>query len=83
MPRIRIINIYKETHLPEEGWFQGCFICCQITGRTYDFKPEKSFENTRFKVYICPNCSRLKNINEDLAKEYDAHIIRYIERHFT
>ena len=56
--------------------FQGCFMWAN-NGRTYDFKPE-SFENTRFKVYICPNCSCLKNINEDLAKEYDAHINRYI-----
>lgn len=83
MPKIRVINIYKQTHLPEDGWFQGCFLCSQITGRTYDFDPAQKLENTRFVVYVCPNCSRLKDKNNDLAQQYNMHVTRYINRHFT
>ena len=83
MPKVRVINIYKQTHLPEEGWFQGCFMCSQITAKTYELKPEQRLENTKFMVYICPDCSRLKNNSADLASQFDLHITRYINRNFN
>ena len=82
MPKIRMINIYKQTHLPEEGWFQGCFMCSQITGRTYEFNIGEEIENTKFIVYLCPNCSKLKENNAELQQQYDHHVKRYIYRHF-
>ena len=35
----KVIYLYKETHLPAEGWLQGCFICDTITSKTEEFKP--------------------------------------------
>ena len=35
----KVIYLYKETHLPTEGWLQGCFICDTITSKTEEFKP--------------------------------------------
>lgn len=83
MVKIRIINIYKNTHLPEDGWLQGCYICSEITGNTIDHKLHELWENHRFVVYICPRCKKLKLENELLFNEYNASINAYIDRNFT
>ena len=38
MKIIKHIYIFKETHLPERGWLQGCYVCSQITSRNITFK---------------------------------------------
>ena len=38
MPKIKRIYIYRESHLPEEGWLQACFRCKEITGKYFLFK---------------------------------------------
>lgn len=83
MVKIRVINIYKATHLPEEGWLQGCYICSTITGRTVDHRPPETWEKHKFNVYMCPHCQKLKRDNEELSNEYEIMINAYIDRNFT
>jgi len=83
MPTIRIVNIYKDTHQPDYGWFQGCFLCSAITARTYDFESNKNIDNTRFIVYVCPHCSKLKENSAELERQYNLYVNRYIDKHFT
>ena len=45
----KVIYLYKETHLPAEGWLQGCFICDTITSKTEDFKP--NIVNEKNQIY--------------------------------
>ena len=39
--KIKKIFLYGTTHLPEEGWFQGCIHCDTITANTRHFKTIK------------------------------------------
>lgn len=59
------MNIFTQTHLPKDGWIQGCFLCIRPTSNiiTYESKQKK---NT---VYLCKDCEKK---NADTAK-----IIKY------
>ena len=83
MVKIRVINIYKATHLPEEGWLQGCYICSSVTARTIDHEPPEVWDKTRFTVYMCPLCQKLKRENDELDNEYRDLINSYIYKHFV
>lgn len=63
MPTIKRIYIYNDSHLPEEGWIQACFICKELTSKTILFKTFHK-DNTlyEFIVYTCCKCK--KNINK-------------------
>ena len=39
MPTLKRIYIYRESHLPENGWLQACFRCKAITGNIFYLKP--------------------------------------------
>lgn len=57
MKIIKHIYIFKDTHLPERGWLQGCYVCSQITSRNITFKSiELEKKTNKFIVYLCPSC---------------------------
>ena len=59
MSEIKSIDIFKQSHLPKEGWLQSCFNCYSITSKTYYYKMiihEKV--KYRFNVYCCPQCKK-------------------------
>lgn len=29
---MKTINLFQKTHLPKDGWFQGCVLCGVVTG---------------------------------------------------
>lgn len=66
----KVIYLYKETHLPDKGWLQGCFICNSITSNTEDFNPLTEEGNTRYIVHICPPCLKKKNSSVELKELY-------------
>lgn len=74
----KVIYLYKETHLPEEGWLQGCFICNSITSKTEDFKSLIKEKKIRFVVHICPSCFKNKNKNKELNEIYLHQLNHYI-----
>lgn len=83
MVNIRVINIYKATHLPEEGWLQGCYICSCITGKTISHNPREIWEKTRFVIYMCHICQKLRSENKMLDNEYQSLINSYIYSNFV
>ena len=80
--KIKKIFLYNVTHLPEEGWFQGCIHCETITANTRLFKtikkPEKIIE---VHVFLCMPCRTVLQDNqknkafiekcEIILREYD------------
>lgn len=83
MVKIRVINICKASHLPEEGWLQGCYICSSVTGRTISHEPPEVLEDTKIIVYMCPFCQKLKGENNELDNVYSDLINSYIYRNFV
>ena len=74
----KVIYLYKETHLPEGGWLQGCFICNTITSNTEDFKPVIEEKKTRYIVHICPPCLKKKNSSIELKEIYCYQLNQYL-----
>ena len=64
------IYIYQKTHLPRNGWLQGCFRCYNITAETMLF-PQNYKQTKNFVFYTCPKCKFHINargqINERLS----------------
>ena len=49
------MNIFTQTHLPKDGWIQGCFLCIRPTANTitYESKQKK-------RQYICAKIVKRK-----------------------
>lgn len=74
--------VFKETHLPPQGWLQGCFICNIITGSIETFYPNNSsIYNTDYIVHLCETCKLLKAQNDNLNRLYISQVIEYILSH--
>jgi len=79
MKTFRRMYIYKESHLPAEGWLHGCFLCYTITGNCEVFsKIEKRDITTEHVVYVCPSCRSVLRQSAPLRAEYDAKVKQYI-----
>ena len=70
---IKKIYLYKNTHLPKDGWLQGCFKCQQITSRVYLYRKLTRKENIyEFYFYKCNSCGReLNRCSTKLNAFYD------------
>ena len=85
MPKkVKQIYIYRDSHLPEEGWLQSCFECYQITSKTILFKTYKTNKKNieyYWEIYIhlcnkCKNCL-MENLNDDFLEKYDNYICEH------
>tara|TARA_B100000900_G_scaffold411746_1_gene432060 strand:+ start:578 stop:997 length:420 start_codon:yes stop_codon:yes gene_type:complete len=96
--KVKIIYIYRDSHLPYNGWLQSCFNCYIITSKTITFKTihNKGYlqKNYRFrysywefKVFLCGKCRRKleDKKNCENIKEYtkfNSICNRYIKNHY-
>jgi len=48
------MNVFSNTHLPKDGWIQGCFYCGRPTSNTINYN-YKELNNT---IYCCLNCEK-------------------------
>lgn len=59
MSKVKKIYIYKDSHLPENGWLQACFHCDTITSRHFLFQ---TFTDKKvlyeFHIHTCGSCTR-------------------------
>jgi len=58
---IRKCYIYETTHLPEDGWLQGCVLCREITSKTGIFMvidEPKRCRTSKIYAYLCPLCDK-------------------------
>jgi len=73
--------IFKETHLPTEGWLHGCFVCHNITGNCEVFnKRENEYQIVERVVFVCRSCCRILADDDELRKKYDEKVSKYIQR---
>jgi hypothetical protein len=70
--------IFKKTHLPKEGWLQGCFRCWDITGQ-YSLYKKDYILNIIYYVYLCPKCYDKINNDPDKKYKYELAYDRYIK----
>lgn len=63
------IYLFTNTHLPIDGWLQGCVICTEITGMTKKINKyklpfyqlcNKTIRNKEVYGYICNKCIKFK-----------------------
>ena len=73
----KTMYIYKDTHMPKYGWFQGCYVCNLITSNVEEYN---NIINTRvlYKVYICRSCQKKKNNHQELKDVFNSHVREYI-----
>lgn len=76
-----IIYIYKKSHLPSFGWFQGCFVCKIITANHMIFDTIK--RHTRYHVYMCAKCEQKIIESNTLYDYYKRRICAFIYRKFA
>ena len=81
MKQFSRMYIFKETHLPTEGWLHGCFVCHAITGNCEVFnKRENDSKIVERVVFVCRSCCRLLSDDDELRKKYDEKVSKYIQR---
>ena len=77
------IQVCRDSHLQEKGWFQACFSCCTITSKTFVYSviTHKNYIY-EFNVYLCPCCS--KRMKQDLMSfiKFSAICNRYIKKKY-
>ena len=97
--KVKIIYIYRDSHLPYNGWLQSCFNCYRITSKLITFKTihNKGYlqKNYRFrysywefKVFLCGKCRRRleDKKNCENIKEYtkfNSTCNKYITKHYN
>lgn len=74
----RVMYIYKGTHLPRDGWLQGCFVCCAITGRSEDYQLSVKVLDMRFVLYCCPMCCRVRKKSTELESKIREQLQQYV-----
>ena len=48
-----LIQLYNNSHLPKEGWIQGCFHCSLKTSLLIDIMTEKSYKHKKKYLFQC------------------------------
>jgi len=84
MKTLHKIYIYRDReHLPEEGWFQSCFLCYTITSHTHLFDTREIDKKIyEINVYLCPDCQKKMQRDQETVDILKRKCSRYIDRHF-
>ena len=81
MKQFSRMYIFKETHLPTEGWLHRCFVCHNITGNCEVFnKRENDLQIVERVVFVCRSCCRILSGDDELREKYDEKVSKYIQR---
>jgi hypothetical protein len=72
---IKEIYIYRESHLPTDGWIQKCFHCDTLTSKNILFKTITQYKGCyvkywEFNIHLCFSCKRYlySNKGENIKK---------------
>jgi hypothetical protein len=84
MKMLHKIYIYHDHDtLPEEGWFQSCFLCYTITSHTHLFDTREIDKKIyEINVYLCPDCKKKMQPEGDTADVLKQKCTIYINKHF-
>ena len=84
MPQIKRIYLYRDSHLPEEGWLQSCFKCKEITGKYFLFQTfHKEDDLYEFYIHICSKCKKKFDNSALLYVIFSDKCNEYIRDHFN
>lgn len=84
MPQIKRIYLYRDSHLPEEGWLQSCFKCKEITGKYFLFQTfHKEDDLYEFYIHICSKCKKKFDNSALLYVNFSDKCNEYIRDHFN
>ena len=83
--KIKKIYIYRDSHLPENGWLQACFDCYIITSKLKLFDIYKLHNGvgttiSEFYIYMCPKCNRQIHMDK---KRYNIFFNNYKKYIYT
>lgn len=83
MTEVKIVEIFKDSHLPKEGWLQSCFNCYSITSKTFYYKMIM-LDGTKYKfhVYCCPQCKNKMYKEKINTYRFSKICDRYINYHY-
>ena len=72
---IKEIFIYRDSHLPQDGWIQKCFNCDTLTAKSILFKTLTQNKGCyvkywEFNVHLCYHCKKYlyANKSENIKK---------------
>lgn len=71
------MNIYSESHLPKNGWIQGCFTCVNPTSNTLQYP----YLDKTHTLYLCRKCFKHNKDTtkaQELSFKLHTSIKRYI-----
>lgn len=78
MKVIREVYLYSETHLPTNGWLQGCWECDIITSKTTVYKTVNKVKRVyKFIIYLCPSCKK-KDKNKEFNTRFNEFVVDYL-----
>ena len=87
MKTLHKIYIYRDaetTSLPEDGWFQRCFVCYTITSYLSHLKTFEEKKNIYdIDVYLCPVCAKQIANDAELESHYERRCARYLRSNFA
>ena len=84
MPQIKRIYLYRDSHLPEEGWLQSCFKCKEITGKYFLFQTFHKEDNLyEFYIHICSKCKKKFDNSPLLYVNFSDKCNEYIRDNFN
>jgi hypothetical protein len=71
--------IYGESHLPKQGWIQGCRDCDVYTSRTIEYCIFIKKNMYTFEIYLCPPCQRI--YKSDTKDDFNNKCDKFVEEH--
>ena len=65
-------NIYYESNMPIDGWFQCCIVCDTITSKLHYYKNITTKRKTQVEIYsyLCKKCQK-KLSDKQFLKKYE------------
>jgi|SaaInlV_150m_DNA_3_1039698.scaffolds.fasta_scaffold72266_2 RNase P subunit RPR2 len=84
MKILKEIHVCRESHLPEDGWFQACFNCYSITSKTFVFSViTRKNKIHEFHVYLCPHCAKIMRTDILSYIRFSVICNKYIRKNYT
>ena len=84
MRMLHKIYIYREKeNLPEEGWFQSCFMCYSITSGIHLFDTVTERKRIyEIYVYLCPECQKKIVCQYEYGARFKRKCTLYVNENF-
>ena len=84
MPKIKKIYIYKDSHLPEDGWIHACFNCKTLTSNNVLFQTFNKYNNLyEFYIHICKDCKKTFQSDDMKYIKFNDMSHNYIKENFN